>query len=125
MPKHTENFPIRRDLPLLLILNLCQHQRKLPLHILRVQVPPDPGELAARLLDLTASDQMARGIRHKGDQAQEHDDAPGDLDPQRKTPLDGTVRGEAAGVAHPVGGHCSEGDSAPGDASDEAAIAGV
>lgn len=82
MPKQLENLPIRRNLPLLLILDLRQHDRKFPLHLVRPQVFADPLELAARLFDLPAPDQMARRVGHEADQPEEHDHAPRDLDAQ-------------------------------------------
>lgn len=108
MPKEPKNLPIRRNLPLHLILNLRPHERKLLLHFIRVQITPNPNKLATRLLDLPAADKLARGIRHEGDQPEEHDDAPGDLDTEWESPLHGAVGGVAAGVSHPVRGHCSE-----------------
>ena len=108
MPKEPKNLPIRRNLPLHFILNLRPHKRKLLLHFIRMQITTYPNKLATRLLDLPTADELTRGIRHEGDQPQEHDNAPRDLDTERESPLDRAVGGVATGVAHPVRGHSSE-----------------
>lgn len=80
MSKELKDLPVRRNLPLHLILNLRPHKRKLLLHFMRMQIPPDPAKLAARLLDLPASNKMARRVRHERNQSEKHDDTPWDLD---------------------------------------------
>ena len=112
VPEQAKDLPVGSDLPLLLVVDLRKHKLKLPMHIIRVEIPPDPHKLAARLLDLAVADQVPRRVWHECDQSNEHDDAPGNLNAQRQSPLHGSIRSKATGEADPVGCHGSEGDSA-------------
>ena len=78
----------------------------------RVQITADLHELEARSLDLAVSDQLTRRVGHEGRQTNEENHAPGDLNSEWETPLDGTVASIAAREANPVRHHSSERDAA-------------
>jgi hypothetical protein len=112
VPEQPKDLPVGSNLPLLLVVDLRKHELKLPLHIIRMEIPPDTRELAARLLDLASADQIPRRVGHERNQSNEHDNAPGDLDTQRQPPLHGPIGRKATGEADPVRCHGSKGDSA-------------
>lgn len=121
MSEKSKHLPERFDLTLLFELDLGPHQREFLLCLMAGEVASNFQELASSCLDLAAADELTRRVGHEGRQADEQDDAPWDLNSQRQTPLNGAIGGVGAGEAHPVGHHRPQGDTAAGDAANEAA----
>jgi hypothetical protein len=124
MPEQSEDLLVRGDLALHLIFNLRAHQRKLLVDIMRVQITADLDEFQACLVHLALTDQLTRRVRHEGCQPNEHDHAPGYLDPQWQSPLQCSVGSVAAGESNPVGHHCAKRDPTAGDAADQTTVLG-
>lgn len=117
-----EYLPVGLDLPLHLKFDLRLHENELILHIVGFQVTADLNECFAGLFDLAVADELARRVWHERRQADEENDAPGNLNAQGQTPLYGTVGCVPACHAHPVAHHGAEADAAPGDSANEAAV---
>lgn len=122
MSEKLEYLTIRLQLSLHLEIDLCTHHGKLLVHLVRLQITTDLDEFTACLVDLATSDQLPRRVGHECCETDEHDDAPGNLDAQRKPPLRCAVRCVRTGVANPVGDHGTKGDAAARDAANEATV---
>ncbi|GMF80958.1 unnamed protein product [Aspergillus oryzae] len=125
MSEESEYLLVRCDLPLHLVFDLHSHDLELTMHFIWTQVPPDSFELVARLLNLPISNQVTRRVRHEGDQPEEHNDTPRNLNSKWKSPLDWPIRCKAAGVSNPIGSHSTKGNPASRDTTNETAIPGV
>lgn len=124
MSKQPKDLPIRRHLPLHLKLDLGLHEQKLILHLVRLQVPADLDKLPPRLIDLAVADELARRVGHEGGQSDKQNHAPGNLDPERQTPLDRAVGCIPARHADPVGHHGAKANAAARDAANKPAVRG-
>lgn len=81
------------------------HQSELLLHLMRLEVAANSDESFAGLLYLSSLEEMAWRVRHEGDQTDEHDDTPRNLQGEWKTPLELAVRCIIASKPNPVGHH--------------------
>lgn len=119
--EQSEDFPVRSNFTLHLILNLRFHERKLLVQFARAQIPTDFHKLLPGFVDFALADQLTWRVRHEGKEAENHDHTPGNLHTERQTPLNGAVRCIAACIPDPVGHHGSEGDPATGNTANQAA----
>src|ERR1700761_4967610 len=108
VPEQPEHFLQTLDLSLLLELDLASHEREFFLHLMVGKILADPQKRATGLLDLAPSDELTRRVGHECGQADEEDNAPGDLNTKRQAPLGCAIGCIAACEADPVGHHGSE-----------------
>ena len=124
MSEQSKSLLERSHLAFQLILDLSTHERKLLMHVMRHEVAANLDKLDTGLVDLAVPDELTRRVGHEGGEADEEDDAPGDLEAEGQTPLDCSVVGVAAEEADPVAHHGAEGDAAAGNTADGTSVLG-